>query len=137
MKQNYTSQTNCSWLSVLSTLSTSFNPRKSSFAMAWRVTENESTNFEHCCAIGIRLCCYVQGLHHRHCLALLQIFGDATAQSPINATIHYPRCVHPSGECFEYTVTDDDDDDDGHFINCRKETTPPCYLIMMRQLHRA
>lgn len=94
----YSFQANRSRLPVLSALGTSSNPRKSSPAMARRITENESTNIEHCCAIGIRLCRYVQGLHHRHCLALLQIFGDATTQSQIDVTVHHSRCVHASGE---------------------------------------
>lgn len=131
-------QTNRSWLLVLSTLRSSFNPRKSSFTMAWRIAENESTNTEHRCVAGIRLCRHVQGLHHRHCLALLQILGNATTQSEIYAAIHNSRCIHPSGECYASLssfyaslLTNQS------YTNWRKETTQHCYLTMMRPLLRA
>lgn len=98
------SQINCSWISVLPSLCTSFNSRKPSFTMAWRTIKNESTNIEHRCIVGICVRCYVQGLHNWYRLALLQIFGNASAQPKIHVAIYYSGCVNSTGKSYELII---------------------------------
>lgn len=65
------SQVNSSRLFMLFEIDSSHNWRKSSIAMAWWITENESTAIERCRFVGVFNRCYAESVCHRYRLAML------------------------------------------------------------------